>query len=683
MDASDRRVARASAPSARGGVGGFVAAAVLLACMLSGCGSQQTVTPGPPTSPVSTHVAPTASPAHAHADTLRFGFVPGVHVAPGMTAPSDFRQATGGITIAQVTLSTLVSGTLYRFDARYGVVPDLADGPCQPQGDGSIVRCHLVATTFHDGSPLTADDVAYTYGVWLRPTFIAPGALGKLSEVRAVDTRTVDFVLTGLDPTLFTAALPAVYIVPRHALETSFAAFVTGTRNLDSADLAKLADTIADEATRDPPVCSPRVEALAALLAKIGVTLYREDYLTATNAFDACAYVQAASGVIRQTGIALGLSGLDAVAAAWQLLSFDWHPVGTGPYRLTSEDATGVHLEAWPGYHGGVAATRFVDLVPMTADGSGLLDGSVDVLQFADLALASRAAAASTEVRVVTLPDVGFYGLTFNVRAGRLFADLDLRRALQLCIDLPRDVDTAIGGSASPVYGPVLPGSWADDPALPRPARDTTAARKLIEDAGWQPRADGIYAKDGIRLRADIVVRANRAERVKMADLIALQARDCGMDLHSRPTSWDDILGQLFQYPHNLPGTNTPFDLYLGGWATFPDPAVALSQFASASITDERHADATVFSNLMGFSDPAFDRLLKAASSTYDMAERGRISREAQQELAAQLPMLFLWASTSTDLVRSAVATADGPLDLGVPHWAWQPERLVVEEPEP
>jgi hypothetical protein len=42
------------------------------------------------------------------------------------------------------------------------------------------------------------------------------------------------------------------------------------------------------------------------------------------------------------------------------------------------------------------------------------------------------------------------------------------------------------------------------------------------------------------------------------------------------------------------------------------------------------------------------------------------------------MPMLVLWASTSTDLVRSAVATVDGPLDLTAPHWAWQPERLVV-----
>jgi hypothetical protein len=31
-------------------------------------------------------------------------------------------------------------------------------------------------------------------------------------------------------------------------------------------------------------------------------------------------------------------------------------------------------------------------------------------------------------------------------------------------------------------------------------------------------------------------------------------------------------------------------------------------------------------------------------------------------------------------IVRSAVATVDGPLDLTAPNWAWQPERLVIEK---
>ena len=167
--------------------------------------------------------------------------------------------------------------------------------------------------------------------------------------------------------------LPEIPILPQHAVEASYAAFVAGTKDLRAKDLTKLADTIDEEMSRTPPVCTPRVDEVAALLAKIGVRLYREDFSRgATGTFDACDYLGTASGFIRQAADALGATGLDAVAAAYQLLSIDRQPIGTGPYRLVSEDANGIHLEAWPGYHGGPAATRYLDFVPAKGDGSDL-----------------------------------------------------------------------------------------------------------------------------------------------------------------------------------------------------------------------------------------------------------------------------------------------------------------------
>jgi ABC-type transport system substrate-binding protein len=167
-----------------------------------------------------------------------------------------------------------------------------------------------------------------------------------------------------------------------------------------------------------------------------------------------------------------------------------------------------------------------------------------------------------------------------------------------------------------------------------------------------------------------------------MVDLIASQARDCGMDLRAKLLSWDQFSNGLFQYPHYLPGTTVPFDLevirYDGSGA---DPASGpLANYLSSQITDAEHPDNA---NFGGFSDPAFDRLFEAANATYDQADRARLLRQAQEELAAQLPAIFLWASTGSVGLRSAVTTADGPLDLTVPNWAWQPERMVVAKTSP
>ncbi len=307
----------------------------------------------------------------------------------------------------------------------------------------------------------------------------------------------------------------------------------------------------------------------------------------------------------------------------------------------------------------------------------------VDVFQSSSVDNAYQLSAASHGVAVATPPANGYIALFFNVRAGQPLRRREASGRRSRCASTCRGTSTRRRrAAATPVYGPVLPGSWADDPGLPKPLRDTAAAKQLIEGAGWTLGADGVYEKGGLRLAAEIVTRAGKADRIKMADLIAQQARDCGMDLRSRPVPWDDLVLEdgMLSYPFNIPGTTTPFDLYIGGWSLDPDPASGLATYTSSAITSAEHNDWSTYSNIGGFSDPAYDRLVEAGKATYDQAERTRVYWQAQEELASQLPAIFLWNGWSAiDVVRTAVATVDGPLDLTAPNWAWQPERLVVK----
>jgi ABC-type transport system substrate-binding protein len=664
MHATDLRAARERRPSARC-AGAWTAAAILVASLAGGCGAQQTPTPPTAASATPAAAAPAATPTStpvARADTLRVG-------TPG----GPVRDSWGGWAASHLFMSPAVYGYLYQFDTHFGVVPDLADGACfVPGADGTIIRCRIIETTFHDGTPLTAEDVAYSFRLFGR--FVDYAA--NLKEVRVVDPRTVDFVLASADAAFLDAALPAIPIVPQHAVEASYAMFLAATKGDTAKSFTKLADTIDADLKRDPQVCSPHVDAVAALFEKLGVALYREDYVTdATGTFDACWYLSATTSYIHAAADALGKTGLDAVAAAYTVLSINFHPIGTGPYRFVSEDATGIHLEAFPGYQGGLAATRYLDFVHTADDGSDLLDGSVDIFQWAPHDIAFQAAAAAHGVRFATvLSTLGYYVLAFNVRPGRLFADLALRQALQLCVDLPRNVDAATGGDGTPVYGPVLPDSWAYDPDLPKPERDVAAARALIEGAGWQLGSDGVYAKDGVRLAARILARGVATQRIKMADLIGAQARDCGMDLQTLPLGEDAWITAL-SYPLSIPGTHTPWDLFLFGFTNFTDPS--LFMFTSSLIPSAKNPGGY---NSGGFSDAVVDRLDSAALSTYDQVERARLLRQEQEEIAAKLPWLFLWTDTTYDAVRSSVVTVDGPLDLTVPNWAVpQLSRMVVE----
>ena len=434
--------------------------------------------------------APTSGAAAARTDTLRIGFVPGaLERTYGLYA--GLRQASDRFPWGILTPLAFAHAALYRPDDRFDAIPDLADGPCEPRGaDGTVIRCRLVEATFHDGTPVTAEDVAYTYQVFQhRPPFL-PNATGKLREVQVVDGRTVDFVLSERDPTFLTESLQLIPILPRHVVEASFAEFQAATDGLRAVDLTKLADLINGEIARDPPVCSPRLEAVSALIDRLGITVYREDFTdAATGTLDSCQYMAVASGYIRQTAVAMGKTGLDAVAAAWQLLGIDWRPIGAGPYRFVSEDAGGMHFEAWPAYHRGPPATRFLDFVATTADGAGVEDGTIDILQGIRAPADLPVLVPGPGVQVATPPEIGSTSLWFNVRPGSLFADRALRLALQQCIDLVRDVDAATAGTGIPIYSEVLRGTWAYEPDLPRPPRDPEGARARIQAAGWIARA--------------------------------------------------------------------------------------------------------------------------------------------------------------------------------------------------
>lgn len=96
-------------------------------------------------------------------------------------------------------LCALVFSGLNRLDESGRVVPDLADGPPQVSPDGlSYVLKLRPNLTWHDGVPLTADDVLFTVQVMQDPAF--PGVpylsdLWRTVQVEKIDDLTVRFTM--------------------------------------------------------------------------------------------------------------------------------------------------------------------------------------------------------------------------------------------------------------------------------------------------------------------------------------------------------------------------------------------------------------------------------------------------------------------------------------------------------
>lgn len=150
--------------------------------------------------------------------TLRLGF--GASQIPTL----DPAQETTGI-VAGELLANLFSG-LVQFDRNLGLVPDLAETwDVTPDGRRYTFRLRE-GLTFHNGDPLTADDVVFTYQRTINPDFASPHA-NKLAQVSALtvpDERTAVVELAEpYAPFLATACSRgpgrALTPVPRRAIE--------------------------------------------------------------------------------------------------------------------------------------------------------------------------------------------------------------------------------------------------------------------------------------------------------------------------------------------------------------------------------------------------------------------------------------------------------------------------------
>jgi peptide/nickel transport system substrate-binding protein len=433
----------------------------------------------------------------------------------------------------------------------------------------------------------------------------------------------------------------------------------------------------------DAPDCETPLAGAETLLKAAAVDpLPRDQFIQADGVFDACLYAEWSAVLLEDVARSLEATGLDAIALAYQALSFNRAPVGTGPWRFVSvEDGTRAVFEAFDGYHRGPPATPRIEIRVIRDWGAApdaMRNGELNWLTIPQIAPEMyEELSDEADLQFATFPDPTYFMLAYNLRDGRLFADRNLRTAVELCIDKPATVDAATGETGEVLYSPVDPVSWAHHPDLPRPERDVDAARELIEASGWTLGDDGIYTRDGRRLATDVFTRGDDAQRTEFMDLVAEQVRDCGIELTVIPADARTVLGPLGEFPHIPGGYTEPFEAVFLGWAHNLDPHDEL--WHSQSVTSEEQPQNF---NFMGFSNPRVDELLDQGIATYDQRERARIYRELQEAIAEDRPVLFGWSARIQEALDARIGLTDGELNLSSRQWFWQLEKLVLREGE-
>ena len=313
---------------------------------------------------------------------------------------------------------------------------------------------------------------------------------------------------------------------------------------------------------------------------------------------------------------------------------FNGHPVGTGPFKL-KEWVRGdrVEFEANPLYWRGPPKLKRIIAKIIQDDNTILaqfqsheLDAIFDApsLQYPRLK-------AILGARVYLVPTSAFTLLVFNTKRPPL-DDVRVRQAIAYAIDRQRIIDDVTHGVGMLGDTDIVPASWANSSDVPRHQYDPDAARRLLDEAGWNPGADGIFVKNGARLSLNLTTVAKTATYVQIETLLQQALRAVGVEVTIKnypqelvyATAADGGVLASGRYDIGLIGQNTGID---------PDDSTLFmcNQLPPAGV------------NNAFWCDPKFDAAERGALGSYDQGTRKRFYAVTQREMAEQMPVVILY----------------------------------------
>lgn len=344
---------------------------------------------------------------------------------------------------------------------------------------------------WHDGRPLTAEDVAYTYRAMLEPGYAGAQAAELVALVG------VQALLDGrdnVDRDFAVAKFDAAEAMTRK--QAAWKKWLEGP--------GKQAITVTDSHTIAFTMDQPYAPILTAMRLPV-----------------APAHTQA--------------------------------PVGTGPFKLEEyQKGQSVRLVRHDAYHLG---KPFLDrvVVRVVPPGKAVEQLRAGTLDYAPLSAAEAAQAGAKGeaepqvVDVVTWPGAGYQYLGVN-HARAPFNDVRVRQALLYGINREAVVAELLHGRGTVLNAHAAPGHWAGEGVTVHPYDfDLPRAAELLTEAGWGTvDAQGYRTKDGDRLRFTLKVPRGNPVREASARMIQRDLKTLGVQVDVQELSFGQVTREVF-----------------------------------------------------------------------------------------------------------------------------------------
>ena len=301
--------------------------------------------------------------------------------------------------------------------------------------------------------------------------------------------------------------------------------------------------------------------------------------------------------------------------------AFGQHPVCAGPFSFVERSAQDhITLQRFPGYWDArdihVDRVVYQILVDSSVRLANLQSGTSDIvenIQPTDVA----AVKADPKLRLVASDALGYQGITFNVAHGTqadtpLGHDPRVRQAFALSLDRAALNQVVYNGMYVPNAQGLSPDSPFYDKAIGPGARDLARAKALLQAAGART-----------PVRVDLIAPTS-PDIQQVAQVVQSMAGEAGFDVH--------ITAMEFASSLNAAQAGG-FQAYLLAWSGRVDPDGNLYSFLHTGGAQ----------NYGAYSSAVVDKALSDADLAGDQAARHALYDAAQGQVAADLPVLYLW----------------------------------------
>jgi len=314
--------------------------------------------------------------------------------------------------------------------------------------------------------------------------------------------------------------------------------------------------------------------------------------------------------------------------------SFNTHPIGTGPYKLTQlELSKNIELTAFDDYFEGRPKIDKISFHVIPDPMTRLLmlkNGQLDIGSIEPLVMQRQLGADFfKKFNIYEKISLSYTYLGFNLRRKK-FQDARVRQALSLAIDRQELVDILFFKHAKVCSGPFLPGTMAFNPNVKVPTQNIQKAKELLKEAGYDVKHPFSF---------EIVTSNASSIRPYAAEILQYQLQKAGVKVTLRVMEWQAFLNMVV-FPHK-------FDAVLLGWGLSPTP--------DPYIFWDSASDKPGGFNLVGYHNKKLDKLIAKSQKVIDRKKLAQMWQEMFKMIVDDNPYLFLYIPNSITAVNKNI----------------------------